>query len=86
MTRDAALYNDDREAIRLYREAAESKNPAAPYNLGWMYANGRGVSRMRPRRFAGIRRLPSLASGRHCTNSAAPITGIRDREGCERRG
>jgi TPR repeat protein len=39
------VYNDDSEAIRLYREAAELNNPTAIYNLGWMYANGRGVSK-----------------------------------------
>jgi len=32
-------------AIRLYCKAARAGNPAARYQLGWLYANGRGVAR-----------------------------------------
>ena len=34
---------DDAEAVRWYRQAAEQGYAAAQYNLGAMYANGRGV-------------------------------------------
>jgi hypothetical protein len=35
---------DDREAIKWYRLAAEQGFTAAQVNLGWMYGNGRGIS------------------------------------------
>ena len=35
---------DEKEAVRLYRLAAEQGNAAAQTNLGWMYANGQGVT------------------------------------------
>ncbi|MDG1302395.1 MAG: tetratricopeptide repeat protein, partial [Opitutae bacterium] len=34
---------DDAEAVRWYRKAAEQGNAQAQYNLGRMYANGNGV-------------------------------------------
>ncbi len=34
---------NDAEAVRWYRKAAEQGYASAQYNLGWMYANGRGV-------------------------------------------
>jgi len=35
---------DEKEAVRWYRLAANRGNVLAQFNLGWMYANGRGVS------------------------------------------
>ena len=34
---------DDAEAIKWYRKAAEQGYPAAQNDLGWMYQNGKGV-------------------------------------------
>ena len=34
---------DDAEAVRWYRLAADQGHADAQYNLGWMYANGEGV-------------------------------------------
>ena len=39
---EAAKRGDYVEAVRLYRLAANQGNPAAQYNLGVMYENGRG--------------------------------------------
>src|SRR6476619_5128316 len=36
---------DQRRAAALYCEAARSGDVGAMFNLGWMYANGRGVAR-----------------------------------------
>ena len=36
---------NDAEAVRWYRLAADQGNAVAQVNLGWMYLNGRGVSR-----------------------------------------
>jgi TPR repeat protein len=36
---------DDAEAARLLRTAAENGHPTAQYNLGLMFAQGRGVER-----------------------------------------
>ena len=42
---------DDAEAVKWYRLAAEQGGAAAQFNLGWMYANGRkALSRMMRRR------------------------------------
>ena len=35
--------SDDATAFRLFRPLAEKGNPGAQFNLGFMYANGRGV-------------------------------------------
>ena len=35
---------DDAEAVRLYRLAADQGHADAQYNLGVMYANGQGVA------------------------------------------
>lgn len=40
-----ALTNYNAEAVKLFREAAEQGFPDAQVNLGWMYANGRGVAK-----------------------------------------
>ena len=37
------VIQDDKEAVKWFREAAEQGNSAAQYNLGVMYAKGRGV-------------------------------------------
>ena len=34
---------NDTEAVKWYRKAAEGGYPAAQNDLGWMYQNGRGV-------------------------------------------
>ena len=34
---------DEKQAVEWYRKAAEAGNALAMYNLGWMYAKGRGV-------------------------------------------
>ena len=39
------LRQDDAEAVRWYREAAEQGHALAQYNLGGMYNSGRGVER-----------------------------------------
>ena len=39
------IEQDDVEAVKWYRRAAEQGNIKAQHNLGWMYANGRGVER-----------------------------------------
>lgn len=36
---------DEEEAVRWYRLAADQGYVLAQFNLGWMYANGRGVSK-----------------------------------------
>ncbi len=36
--------NDDREALKWYRKAAEKNHAQAQYHLGNMYENGRGVA------------------------------------------
>ena len=36
---------NDVEAVRLYRKAADQNFANAQNNLGWMYLNGRGVAR-----------------------------------------
>ena len=36
---------DSARAVALYCEGAKAGDPEAAYNLGWMYANGRGVPR-----------------------------------------
>ena len=38
---------DDEEAVRWYRRAAEQGHASGQYNLGFMYENGRGVRRDR---------------------------------------
>jgi TPR repeat protein len=38
------VIQDDVEAVKWFRKAAEQGYPAAQDNLGWMYKNGRGVS------------------------------------------
>ena len=35
---------DDSEAVKWYRKAAEQGDADAQYNLGWMYKNGYGIS------------------------------------------
>ncbi len=40
-----AVMQDDVEAVRWYRRAAERNSPLAQNNLGWMYENGRGAER-----------------------------------------
>jgi TPR repeat protein len=37
------VVQDDVEAVKWFRKAAEQGYPAAQDNLGWMYKNGRGV-------------------------------------------
>ena len=44
MTTAGGVSQDDGEAVKWYRLAAEQGDAAAQNNLGWMYANGRGVS------------------------------------------
>ena len=39
----AGVPEDDAEAVRWYRLAAEQEHASAQYNLGFMYANGDGV-------------------------------------------
>ena len=39
------LLNDDKEAVKWYRKAAEQDYAPAQYNLGVMYATGRGVAK-----------------------------------------
>ena len=34
---------DDKEAVKWYKLAAEQRNASAQYNLGLMYAEGEGV-------------------------------------------
>ena len=34
---------NDAEAVKWYRKAAENGFPAAQNDLGWMYQNGRGI-------------------------------------------
>ena len=36
--------NDDAEKVKRYRKAAEQGDASSQYNLGWSYANGRGVT------------------------------------------
>jgi hypothetical protein len=36
---------DDTEAMKWYRKAADAGNATAMYNIGWLYENGKGVSR-----------------------------------------
>ena len=48
MYRDGrGVREDDEEAVRWYRRAAEQGHAPAQTNLGWMYENGRGVRRDR---------------------------------------
>jgi hypothetical protein len=37
------VFQDDKEAAKWTRKAAEQGVPQAQYNLGWMYAMGSGV-------------------------------------------
>ena len=39
------MANDDAEAVRWYKKAAEQGHAGAQKNLGWMYEHGRGVPR-----------------------------------------
>ena len=41
---------DDTEAVKWYRKAAEQGHAEAQNNLGVMYLNGRGVPQTMPRR------------------------------------
>ena len=40
---DHGVPEDDKEALKWYRLAAEQGHAKAQYNLGWMYFNGNGV-------------------------------------------
>jgi len=40
---------DDSEAVRWFRKAADARHAAAPFNLGVRYQEGRGVAQDEPR-------------------------------------
>ena len=42
--RGAGVAEDDREAVKWYRRAAEQGDASAQLNLGFMYSNGEGVA------------------------------------------
>ena len=50
---------DDAEAVRWYRLAAEQGNASAQYNLGLMYANGKVSLRTTQKQSGGIVSLPN---------------------------
>ena len=53
-SRGEGVPEDDAEAVRWYRLAAEQGFAAAQSNLGVMYDNGNGVPRTMRRPYAGI--------------------------------
>jgi len=60
--RGRGVFNDDAQAIRLYRKAAEQNQPHAMVNLGWMYANGRGVTKDLAQAVTWYRKAADLGS------------------------
>ena len=71
------LAQDEAEAVRWYRKAAEQGDAAAQYNLGWMYERaGAAGARTRPRRCGGTARPPSRATPRRSKHSRASATAV----------
>lgn len=54
-------------ALTHWLKVAEEGNHRAQYNLGWMYANGKGTSQNFPRQFIGIQSRPNKAMFTHNT-------------------
>ena len=63
------------EAVIWYRRAAEQGHASAQYNLGWMYANDRGVAQDDVTAYTWFSLAASGASG----NLLDPCVNLRDR-------
>ncbi|MBL8484882.1 MAG: transglycosylase SLT domain-containing protein [Rhodocyclaceae bacterium] len=68
---------DAQRASTLYCESARLGNPDAQYNLGWMYANGRGVARD-DAQAAAMFRLASEQGHAQAANMLARVAGDRE--------
>ena len=64
---------DNAEALRWYRAAAEQGYAAAQYNLGYMYRSGKGVTRD----LAAAERWYTLAAEQGYGDAAAELAAVQ---------
>ena len=68
------VVQDEAEAVRWYRQAAEQGDVAAQVNLGVMYANGQGV----PQDYVEAHKWLNLAASRASTENQKRYAESRD--------